>query len=158
MARRAGLELLAVVVAGLGQHIGQRGAALLLRGGLFALGGRAVFLGHRQADLLCEVFHRVDKGHAAVFGQEADGVAVRAAAEAVIELFARADREARRLLGMEGAQAAQVRTTLAKLHVPAHHFGNVDTGQQVVDKGRRDHGNESNEVAAPHFPACQRSC
>ena len=71
------------------------------------------------------------KAHAGVFDQEADRVAVRAAAEAVIELLARADREARRLLAVERAQAHEVGAALLELDVAADDLDDVDAGQQA---------------------------
>ena len=53
--------------------------------------------------------------------QEPDGRAVRAAAEAVVELLGRRDRERRRLLAVERAQPEPVRPALLQLHVAADH-------------------------------------
>ena len=50
-------------------------------------------LGHLHADHGGEVLHRIDIAHATVGHQKADGIAVRAAAEAVIELLRGADGE-----------------------------------------------------------------
>jgi hypothetical protein len=57
--------------------------------------GRGFVLGDLHAVLLGQVFHGLDKGHAGVVHQKADGVAVFATAKAVVELFGRADRERR---------------------------------------------------------------
>ena len=136
---RAELELAPVVLGRFRQHIGQGGAALFLGGGLVALGRRLVVFGQGQSDLLGQVLHRIDEGHAAVFGQEADGVAVRPAAEAVIELFARADGEAGRLFGMKRTQATQIGTALAELHMAPDELDDVDAGKQVVNESRWNH-------------------
>ena len=62
--------------------------------GLGPVLGRGGALGHRQAHLLGQILHRVHEAHAVVFGQEADGVTMHAAAEAVVSLPGRADDEA----------------------------------------------------------------
>jgi hypothetical protein len=85
--------LLAPGLAGFLQHIGQRGLLLAFGGGAFALLRRMFLLGHLQAHLPCQILHRFDEVHAGVVHQKADGVAVLAAAEAVIELLGRAHAE-----------------------------------------------------------------
>ena len=67
-------------------QIVQIGRDLVLR----HIGG---FLRHADADALGQVFHRLDEAHAGVLHDEADGGAMRAATEAVIELFGLADGE-----------------------------------------------------------------
>ena len=56
------------------------------------LGGQIVF-GHRHAGLLRQVFHGLDKGHAGVLHQEANGIAILATAKAMEKLFGGADCE-----------------------------------------------------------------
>ena len=91
---RGGLERALVVVGGLGQHVAEGGALGAFGVGTGAVFGRGGALGHGQAHLLGQIAHRVHEAHAVVLGQEADGVAVRAAAEAVVGLSRRADDEA----------------------------------------------------------------
>jgi hypothetical protein len=66
--------------------------------------------------------------------QKADGVAVLAAAEAVIELLGRADAEAGRLLAMKRAQPHEIGAALFELHVAADHFDHVDAREQFGDE------------------------
>jgi hypothetical protein len=66
-------------------------------------------LRHFHPDVLREVLHGVDKTHSAVLHEEADRSAVRAAAEAVIELLTRTYRERGALFRMERAARAVIR-------------------------------------------------
>ena len=106
--------------------------------------GRALLLrarlGDRHADRLGKRANRLGIGEPLVFHEEADGVAVRAAAEAVVELLRRAHREGWRLLGVERAAGAVVRSRLLELHVPVDHVDDVDAREQGLDELLRDHG------------------
>jgi hypothetical protein len=64
--------------------------------------------------------------------EEADRVAVRAAAEAVIELLRRADGERRGFLAVEGAEALEIGTALLQLDVARDHVHDVDPIEQVL--------------------------
>jgi hypothetical protein len=141
---RARLQLLAIGLGRAREHLRQRRPALLLRARLVALGSRQVVVRHRHAHLTGQILHRIDEAHPAVLGQELDRIAARAAAEAVIELLARADREARRFLGMERAQPAEVRAAFLQLHVAADDLDDVDAREQVLDEAGRDHPEEIN--------------
>ena len=92
---RGFLELLAVGVARALQQVGQAGLLALLCGLAVALGRADVVLRHLHAHLLGQILHRLDKAHARVFHQKTDGIAVLAAAKAVIELFGWTDAEGR---------------------------------------------------------------
>jgi len=120
----------------------------LLGLGLFALFGTALVLRHDHADLLGQVFHGLDEGGRRVLHQEADGVAVHAAAEAVVGLAAGADDEARRLLAVEGAQALVVDAGLLQVDMAPHHVDDVDAGQQVMDEALGDHPPEFKDSPA----------
>ena len=87
-------QLAAVEVGRLLQHLAQRQAALAQRVAALALVGADLLFGHREASALGQITHRFDEAQAQVFGEEADGVAAGATAEAVIELLGRADRKA----------------------------------------------------------------
>jgi hypothetical protein len=89
-------------------------------------------LRHLQARVRGEVLDRVDVAHAAVGHEEADRVAVRLAAEAVVELLRRADGERGRLLVVERAEAGEVRAGLLQLHVARDDVDDVDAVQQVL--------------------------
>ena len=73
--------------------------------------------------------------------QKADGIAIFAAAKAVVELFGRAHRKGWRLFPMERAQAHEVGAPLLELHVAAHDLHNIGTGDELLDEGLGDgHG------------------
>ena len=81
----------------------------------------------------------LDIAQARILHQKTDGVAVRAAAETVIELLRRADRERRRFLVMEGAAGAVIRARFFKREVPLDEVNNVDAIEQIAFKGIRNH-------------------
>ncbi|MDT4887844.1 hypothetical protein FQZ97_1243330 [compost metagenome] len=85
--------MLHVGVGRLLQHVVERHLFLALKRGALAVLRRGVVFGHLKAGLLRQVFHRLDERHAGVLHQESDGVAIGAAAEAVVELLGRADAE-----------------------------------------------------------------
>ena len=128
------LEVLAVGVACLLQHVGEGGLFLLLRGLALALGGADVVLRHLQADLAGKILHGFDEAHAGMVHQKADGVAILAAAKAVIELLAGTDGEGGRLLAVERAQAHEVGAALPELHVASHDIDHVDAREQFLDE------------------------
>ncbi len=74
--------------------------------------------GHRQPGLGRQLLHRVHEAQAALVGIQADGVAMRAAAEAVVEALVVVDVEARRLLVVERAAALQLAPGARQLHPP----------------------------------------
>jgi hypothetical protein len=84
--------------------------------------------------LLGQVLHRFDKAHARVLHQKADGVAVLAAAKAVVELLGRADAERGRLFAVKGAQPHEVGAALFELHIAAHDIDHVDAREQLLDE------------------------
>jgi hypothetical protein len=127
-----GFQLLAVEARGARHEFGQR---RLLR----PLGAIALFVGHLQADRRGQVLDRLDEADAGMLHQEADGAAVGAAAEAVVELLGRADREGRRFLGMERAAGAVVGPRLLQRDVALHHIDDVDAAQQFLDEALGDH-------------------
>ena len=134
MARGESLRADAVEPRGLEQYAGQVGRL----GGL----GRGVArtdLRDLEAGVTGQVFHRIGKGLARIFHQKPDGGAVRAAAEAVIELLGRTDRERRRLLGMEGAAGGVVSARFFQGHVAVDDRNDVDPGQQRLNKIVRNH-------------------
>ena len=64
---------------------------------------------------------------------------MRAAAEAVIELLLRADREARCFFAMEGATGGVILPGFLQLHVLVDNVDNVDARKQLLNKIWRDH-------------------
>ena len=120
--------------AGFFQHAGQ---SRLLLAHLRCPGPvlrRHVVFGHLQADLLSQVFHRLNKAHAGVFTQKLDRVAADTAAEAVVELFGGADAERWRFFAVEGAQPHEVGAALFKLNVAPDDVNDVGTCQQFLDE------------------------
>jgi len=90
--------------------------------------------GHRQSRPAGQLFHRLGEIEVPVFHEKADGRAVGAAAEAVVELFVRADGEGRRLFVMEGAAGLVVLAGLFQGHEFVNQGDDVRAGQQFVDK------------------------
>ena len=97
-----------------------------------------VFFGNLQAVLLGQILHGLHKSHAGVFHQEVDRVAVLAAAEAVVKLLGRADRERGRFFAMKRAQAHEVGAPFFELHIAAHDFHHVSARQQFLDESLGD--------------------
>jgi hypothetical protein len=92
---RVALELAAVVLRCFFEHLGQRRLTRLGLRRRAPLVVAALVVGHLQARLLRQVADRIAKTRAGMFGQKADRIARRAAAEAVVELLGRADGKAR---------------------------------------------------------------
>src|SRR5581483_10705781 len=72
--------------------------------------------------------------------EEGDRVAVRAAAEAVVELLGRAHRERRRLLAVERAAGGEVGAGLLERDVTLDHVDDVDAVEQFLLERVRNHG------------------
>jgi hypothetical protein len=126
--------VLAIGLPGFLEHVRQRGLFFALLRSPGPVLRRCVLLGYLHAVLAGQVLHRLDEVHAGVLHQEADGIAVLAAAEAVIELLAGTDRERGRLLAVEGAQPHEIGSALLQLHVAADDFHYVGAGQQLLDE------------------------
>ena len=103
----------------------------------------ALITRNRNAHRICKALDRLDETHVVVVHQKADGRAVRAAAEAVVEAFRRADRERRGLLVMERAACLELAAGLLELHAAADDLDDVCPSDQVVDKIL---GNQSGHV------------
>src|SRR5205807_3491859 len=117
-------------------HFVEVGLALPARG--FPGAGRAS-LGHLHADRCGEILHRVDVTQPRVRHEKADRIAVRAAAEAVVELLGGTDGERRRLLAVERAQPEVVGATLLELDVARHYVHDVDPVKEVLLERLGDH-------------------
>src|SRR6185437_7902142 len=70
----------------------------------------------------------------AVFHQETDRSAVRAATEAVVELLGGADRERRRFFAMERTARLVIRAGLLERHVAVDHLDDVDARKKRLDE------------------------
>src|SRR6266513_2184733 len=117
-------------------HRVEVGLALLAGGFLGA--GRA-HLGHLHADRCGEILHRVDVTQPGVRHEEADRIAVRGAAEAVVELLGGTGCERRRLLAVEWAQPKVVGAALLELDVARHYLHDVDPVEEVLLERVGDH-------------------
>ncbi len=132
---RRGLELILVVLGGARHDFDQRPRLA----GLFILEAAPFAFRHLHAGAGGEVLDGIDEAEALVFHDEADRRAVRAAAEAVVELLGRADREGRRFFVVEGAAGGVVGAGFLERHVAVHQVDDVDPGQQILNKGIRNH-------------------
>jgi hypothetical protein len=102
--------------------------------GFLIVEAAAIAFRYRHAGATSQVLDGIDEAHALVFHDEADSRAVGAAAEAVVELLGRADREGRRFLVVEGAAGGVVGAGLLERHVAVHQVDDVDPGQQILDE------------------------
>ena len=89
--------------------------------------------GHLEPGLGGQLLHRVHEREAALVGHPADHVAVRAAAEAVVEALLVADREARRLLVVERAAGLPLAPRLGELGRAHDHAGQRHACAQVIE-------------------------
>ncbi len=122
----------------------QLAAVVLLLGG-----ARLGIAWYFHAHALGQLIDRVEELQAVVVHQEADRGAVRAAAEAVVELLGGRDRERGRTLVMERAARRIFLALALQRHAAAHHFDNVGAGQQVVDECVGDTGHGQQQGARP---------
>src|SRR5258706_2318202 len=82
--------------------------------------------------------------------QESDGVAMRAASEAVVELLGRAHREGRRLFVVERTEPEVIHARFLQLHVARNHVDDVDAYQKILLERLGDQAEKKGDV--PHFP------
>ncbi len=129
------LELGLVVGSGARHDLDQRAGLAWL----FVVETASFALRHAHPGAAGQFLDGVDEAHALVFHDEADGRTVRAAAEAVVELLGRADREGRRFLVVEGAAGGIVGARLLERHVAIHQVDDVHPGQQILNEGIRNH-------------------
>jgi hypothetical protein len=91
-------------------------------------------------DALGEFVDRVEEFEAVVVDQERDRGAVRAAAEAVVELLGRRNGEARRALIVERAARREFLALALERHARGDHLDDVGAREQVVDESVGDAG------------------
>ena len=88
---------------------------------------RHIVLWHLQTHLLGQVVDGLDKGHAGLLHQKADGITVFAAAKTVIELLGGAHAEGGGFLAMKWAQTHEIGTAFFQLDMSAHNVHHVGT-------------------------------
>ena len=122
MARGLAFSCSVVVLRG-ARHVGQRDRPV------FVLAARHALLRHLHADVGGEFLDSVDEAESRVLHQETDGAAVRAAAEAVVELFAGLTVKDG-VFSMEGQQALWLAPALAQRHVALDDIDDVDARER----------------------------
>ena len=81
-----------------------------------------------------EFFHGLNEAEVVVFHEEADGGAMRAATEAVIELLYGVHVKRRGFFVVEGAAALRFAPAAFQCDARTHHFDNVDAGEELVNE------------------------
>src|SRR6202041_3783969 len=114
-----------------------------LRHDAMQVGGAGVtrpqgFARHLEARALREVRHGVEELHLLVLHEKADRGAMRAAAEAVVELLVRTDPEGRRLLVVERTAGLELAPRLLQRNPCADDLDDIGTGDDFVDEGLWD--------------------
>ena len=117
-------------------------------GPLFAPGVIGACVRHLQPRPLGQQAHRVGKGQVLDLHDEGDHPAPFAAAEAVVNLFIRRNREGGRLFVVKGAQPPQVVSLPGQVDIGGNHVGDLAPGHQLVDELF------GNRHAAPSFRLC----
>ena len=123
--------------------LGVRGFEVLGKLGLYILAailagaGRRRLLRQGQPDLARQALDHLAEAEILALHDEVDGVAVRAATEAMEGAAPLVDGEGGRLLLVEGAQPLHHRARARQAHAPAHRLGQADPGLQFLDEGRR---------------------
>ena len=102
-----------------------------------------------------ELLDRIHERHAAIVGEEADRVAVRAAAEAMVEALVVVDGEARRLLVVERAARLPLAPGADQLHRRRDHRAEASS-ERAVRRARRGRGSRNRPYAANRRPQAAR--
>ena len=110
--------------------------------------------GNVEPGLGRELLHRIHELHAAVVGEEADRVAVRAAAEAMVEALVVVDGEAGRLLVVERAAGLPLAPGADQLHRRRDHGGKDRSSAKLVEEGGRE-GHQEGQSVAPRLTHSQ---
>ena len=111
---------------------------------------------HLEADARGELLDGFGEAQLVVFHQEADRGAVRAAAEAVIELLVRAHPNDGVFSLWNGQQALNSRARFLERHAAADQLDDVGAGDQLVDEVLWDaagHRNGAKDMAGSNAPA-----
>ena len=143
------VELLGIPARDFGHDVGQARRAL----GLF-LGAR-VGRGDIHPGLAGKLLDRVHERHSAIVGEEADRVAVGAAAEAMVEALVVVDGEARRLLVVERAARLPLAPGADQLHRRRDDRAKA-WSERAIRRARRGEGHDST-LCANRCPASRKS-
>ena len=92
------------------------------------------FVRHVQTDVARQLFYRVNITQTGILHDETDGRAMRAEAEAMVELFALTDRKGRRFFVMEGTAGGVVGTRFFEWHVTLHHIDDIEAIEQILNE------------------------
>jgi hypothetical protein len=103
-----------------------------------AVRARRLLARHFQPGERGEFLDRLGEAEVLVVHQEPQRRAVRAAAEAVIELLGRADGERRRLLAVEGAAGLVLAPRLLERHTRIDHLHDIRAAHQFVNEAGRN--------------------
>src|SRR5690606_9562763 len=87
-----------------------------------------------------QVLDRIEELHAVVLHQEVDRAAMRAAAEAVVELLDRRNRERGRAFVVERAARRELAALLLQRDARTDQLDDVGPREQVIDEGVGDAG------------------
>ncbi len=113
--------------------------------------------GDVEAGLGRELLDRIHERHAAIVGEEADRVAMRAAAEAMVETLVIVDGEARRLFVVEGAAGLPLASGADQLHRWRDDGRKDRSSAKLVEEGRGKGHSEVDCIAADSRAASARA-
>jgi hypothetical protein len=111
---------------------------------------------HLEAESRREFLDRVRKRQLVVLHEEAERRAVRAAAEAVVELLVGAHPERGRLLVVERAAGLPLAAGLLELHAAADQLDDVGARDQLVDERLWDAAGHASRYLKPGRPDARR--
>ncbi len=93
---------------------------------------------YRQPDAPCELLHRLGEAHVLVFHEKPDRRTVRAAAEAVVELFVGTYRKRGGFLVMEWATCLVVFARFGQWDARIDNVDDVGAHEKLIDETLRD--------------------
>src|SRR6185437_13366800 len=104
---------------------------------------------HAQAETARKLFDGLREGQAVEFHEKGDDRAVRAAAEAVIKLFDRADPERRGLVVVKETAGLVLVAGFLERHAIADELDDVGARQQLIDERLGDPTGHRGSLGAP---------
>jgi hypothetical protein len=129
---RGAFQLLPVEAFGAGEQVVKGLQAVPL--GLVLARVVAFLAGHFQAGADRQLLHRLGEVEVVVFHQKAHGVAGGAAAEAVVELLVRGDRERRGLFLVERAAGGVVAAGLLERHTAVYQRHDIAAREKILNE------------------------